>query len=68
MDDLAHYRRPILQEVVERLGLNCKPARARPLGVLWLELAEEFVGLERRRDGMEVGCIGVDGGSSSIRS
>ena len=68
MNDLAHQRRAVLQEVVERLGLHREAARARPLGVLGLELAIELRWLERGRDGVEVGRVGVNGGRGAVRS
>ena len=62
MDHLAHQGRPILQEVVENLSLDSKPAGACPLGILWLERAIKLRWLERVRDRVEVGRVGVDGG------
>ena len=68
MDHLAHQGRPILQEVVENLSLDSKPAGARPLCVLGFKLSEELRGLERGRDGVEVGRMGVGRGRGAAMS
>ena len=51
MDNLAHQRGPILEELVEDLRLHRKATGAGPFRVLGLELAEELRGLIRRGNG-----------------
>ena len=68
MNDLEHDGGAILEEVVEDLGLDREASWAGPLGVLGLELAIELRWLERGRDGVEVGRVGVNGGRGAVRS
>ena len=67
VDNLAHQRGAILEELVEDLCFYCEATGAGPFRVLGLELTEELRGLVRRGDGVEVGCIGVDGRRSAVR-
>ena len=66
MNDLAHQRRAVLQEVVERLGLHREAARARPLGVLGLELTEELGRRAASGHGVEIRCVRVDWGRRAV--
>ena len=59
MDNLAHYRCPVLQNIVVRVCLHGKASRAYPLGILGRELTIELCWLVEGGDGMEIGRVGV---------
>jgi hypothetical protein len=66
VDQLAHDRCAILEDIVENLCFGDKTPSTRPLSVAWFKFSKHFRCLISGRDGVECWSSRIDGCGGSV--